>query len=319
VAPGGVPAGGLTTAVAVQSPRMIAGTLEVAGTAMVSGDLMVLTGGTTTFYGDVDTLGNSTTLGGYELRVNSEFMTVGCPAIVTGRPGANATALEVSTNSGNATSNFSNGGSGATIWATNNSSYWPTIYAHNAGSGEDFGAGPYGGNNAVALFGAVGDGERWGVCTDGRIGSLGGLAHFTQVATHGGPRVATSPLSLDVEVHASGIGRMSGGQAYVAFDDAFADLVVPDGRYRVLATPLGRCGGLFVAAKEARGFRVECGDPEAAVEFDWLVVALKRGGLDSSEAHPMPARIPRPNGAARERAVPPQRRPPTGTGEKIGS
>jgi hypothetical protein len=176
---------------------------------------------------------------------------------------------------------FTTGDSNA-IRAENNSGQYPTIWTVNNG----------GGPSSTAFYGQVGHAERWGFCTDGRIGSTGGTAHFTQVETRGGPRAATSPLSLQVEVHASGRARLCEGRAFVEFDADFADLILPGGGYRVLTTPLGACW-LYVASREDHGFGVAAGGGEGDVEFDWLVVAPKRSALDSADAHEMPAEFPR--------------------------
>ncbi|HEY0035586.1 MAG TPA: hypothetical protein VGB66_02800 [Longimicrobium sp.] len=197
--------------------------------------------------------------------------------------GYDGTALYVAAPAAHQTvaSYFTTGDSNA-MKAENNSGQYPTIWTVNNG----------GGPSSTALYGEVGHAERWGFCTDGRIGSTGGTAHFTQVPTREGPRAATSPLSLQVEVHASGRARLHEGRAFVEFDAAFADLIVPGGGYRVLTTPLGACW-LYVASREDHGFGVAAGGGDGDVEFDWLVVAPKRSALDSADPHEMPAEFPR--------------------------
>jgi hypothetical protein len=84
------------------------------------------------------------------------------------------------------------------------------------------------------------------------------------------------------QVIASGSAHLRDGSAEVAFPESFSRALATDAGLRVTVTPTARCAGVWVAAKDARGFRVESSDKSDA-GFDWIAVGLK------SAAEPAPA------------------------------
>ncbi|HEX8832406.1 MAG TPA: hypothetical protein VF705_14625, partial [Longimicrobium sp.] len=148
-------------------------------------------------------------------------------------------------------------------------------------------------NSVSGISANVAAGSDWGFYTNGQMGSANGTATFTHIETRAGHRVVTSPLSLEVEIHHSGTGRLSGGRATVVLDPEVQDMIAAAGGYRVQLTPAGQCLGLCTTRKREEGFDVEeLGGGEASVDFDWSIVARKRGALGADDAHQMPDRMP---------------------------
>jgi hypothetical protein len=103
-----------------------------------------------------------------------------------------------------------------------------------------------------------------------------------------------------------GEGRLSGGEAYVALEPAFAATIDARSKYMVFLTPEGDNRRLYVTAKSGRGFVVrESNDGRSTIGFDYRIVAkpfdtnAARLAATTSLAglqhgRPIPGREPRP-------------------------
>ncbi len=134
-----------------------------------------------------------------------------------------------------------------------------------------------------------------GLWTNGLIASAGSSAAITHLATAAGPRVATSPLSLEPEIHLSGTARLSSGTATVTLDPDAAGVVFhgDEAPFRVLLTPTAACNGLAVTAKHADGFVVEeLAGGRSDATFDWFLVAHRRASPGSAERAVLPDALP---------------------------
>jgi hypothetical protein len=75
-----------------------------------------------------------------------------------------------------------------------------------------------------------------------------------------------------------GTATLADGRAVVAIDALFAETVNLQQNYHVFLTPRGDCRGLYVTALTPTSFEVrELGGGRAAVDFDYRIVAKRRG------------------------------------------
>jgi hypothetical protein len=97
------------------------------------------------------------------------------------------------------------------------------------------------------------------------------------VATARGTEAMFGVRSGEVDLIASGEGRLSDGMARVNFDRLFAEAISGPDELRVTATPVGRWSALYVEHMDESGFdlRSDAGDPD--VEFGWVAVGRARG------------------------------------------
>jgi hypothetical protein len=134
-----------------------------------------------------------------------------------------------------------------------------------------------------------------GVWTTGKVVTGRGSAPLTALPTSAGERVASSPLTLEPELHLSGSGRLTAGRAVIDWNPDLAELLhhTAEAPYRVLLTPTTRCRGLAVVDKRAGGFDVEelC-DGRSNAGFDWLLIAHLRAAPGSPDRATLPARLP---------------------------
>ena len=83
-----------------------------------------------------------------------------------------------------------------------------------------------------------------------------------------------------------GEAQMVNGEARVALDPAFANVIDEGSNYLVFLTPEGDCKGLFLASKSRTGFDVrELQGGHASIGFEYRIVAKPVG--DRSVRLPM--------------------------------
>ena len=134
-----------------------------------------------------------------------------------------------------------------------------------------------------------------GVYTNGYVASKNSSAMLVEVETSAGPRVVTSPLSVEPETQLSGRARLSGGQAVVELEAGIADMLLhtPTHQYRVLVTAAEVCNGLAVTERDVGRFVVqEVGGGTSDAEFDWLLIAHLPAELGAAEPQRLPSALP---------------------------
>jgi hypothetical protein len=114
-----------------------------------------------------------------------------------------------------------------------------------------------------------------GLYVDGTIVSTGSLARG--IETPRGPVPVFGMSSPDVEVVASGTGRLMDGAARIDFDDVFSESITGATHLRVTATPIGGWSALYIGGKDADGFDLRSESGDRNIDFDWVAVGRARG------------------------------------------
>lgn len=114
-----------------------------------------------------------------------------------------------------------------------------------------------------------------GLYVDGTIVSTGSMARAVETSRGTAPVFAVS--AADVEVVASGKGRLSNGKASVAFDDVFTESISGPDDLRVTATPIGGWSALYVERLDHFGFAVRSAGGDRNVEFHWVAIGRSAG------------------------------------------
>ncbi len=182
-----------------------------------------------------------------------------------------------------------------------------------------------------------------GIYVKGRAVITGGIS--ASAVTSQGPRLLHGIQAADDLAEDVGTATLRAGRARVELDPLFAETIRTDA-YRIFLTPYGDSRGLFVAAKDGRGFTVqEAQGGTGSYGFDWRVVAERkeapagsrlmrhegvdvrrvleqlpqRGGAEPERrtAEPaLPAAPPSPSPSRPDPAAPPT--PPAGPGPSPG-
>lgn len=117
----------------------------------------------------------------------------------------------------------------------------------------------------------------WEIRENGDIVTNGQLTQVVQSLQH--TRVSTYAMtSTETLVQLSGTATMHNGMARVTFenvDPEFNDIISPEESYRVLVTPNGVTGQLYVTDRSNAGFMIRDADGGEGVSVDWLVLAYR--------------------------------------------
>jgi hypothetical protein len=74
-----------------------------------------------------------------------------------------------------------------------------------------------------------------------------------------------------------GKGRLSGGEAYINFNESFSEFVSSEIPVEVTVTPVGSYSGLYIARKDKDGFLVKSGAGDPDCELTWIAIGREKG------------------------------------------
>jgi hypothetical protein len=197
----------------------------------------------------------------------------------------------------------------------NNTTSWPTVYAHNYATG-----------GATGLFKVLMAGDENGTCGVGSGGDLNCTGRVKALVTVGEGKRTVETYSVQSPenwMEDFGSGKLVRGVAQIAIDPAFAETVSATADYHVFLTPRGDSKGLYVINATAAGFEVrESGGGTSSLAFDYRIVARRRGfeterlvdvsdkfRSETAVVGPRRARVEEPQQAAKVEARRPARQP----------
>jgi len=113
--------------------------------------------------------------------------------------------------------------------------------------------------------------ENGDIVTNGQLTQVVESLQNTRVSTY-------ATTSTETIVQLSGTSTLHGGMARVNFEDIdqnYNDVISPDDTYRVLVTPNGITGQLYVTDRSNAGFIIRDIGQGEGVSVDWLVLAYR--------------------------------------------
>ncbi len=113
--------------------------------------------------------------------------------------------------------------------------------------------------------------ENGDIVTDGQLTQVVHSLQNTSVSTY----PTTSPETM---VQLSGTSTLHNGMARVSFENVspeYNDIISPESSYRVLVTPNGLTGQLYVTDRSNAGFIIRDANGSEGVSVDWLVLAYR--------------------------------------------
>jgi len=144
-----------------------------------------------------------------------------------------------------------------------------TLYSHcYEGRAGTFGKSTDDDQYAVRVSGAGSTAE--GLYVWGSIYST--VPFATGALTSRGTEAVFGVTAPNVEITDSGAGRLTNGEARVAFDRIFAESITGAADLRITATPVGAWSGLYVERIDGEGFTLRSAAGEKNVEFHWAAV-----------------------------------------------
>lgn len=129
----------------------------------------------------------------------------------------------------------------------------------------------------IVSVGALSGIGTWEIRENGDIVTNGQLTQVVESLQN--TRVSTyATTSTETIVQLSGTSILHHGMARVNFEDIdqnYNDVISPDGTYRVLVTPNGVTGQLYVTDRSNAGFIIRDASQGEGVSVDWLVLAYR--------------------------------------------
>ena len=137
----------------------------------------------------------------------------------------------------------------------------------------------FNGGSLLAIGSMTGANDAWRLESSGDFVTSGRF--IQRVRTSEGVDVETYLAATpEMTVQLSGTTTLDHGRAEILFDDispTFSDIIDSNPSYRVLVTPYGATGALYVMDRTVDGFTIaESGASSDGVSVDWLVVAYRR-------------------------------------------
>jgi hypothetical protein len=231
-------------------------------------------------------LSSSQTIGGWKRITNQLKLDRG---IYVPDPGPDGNAVYVYNNSSSYPTIWAKNNSGNNaVYARTNSSSYAAIYGRSDGGGNGiFGETSASGyvpvfgwqnGGGYAVWGRVPSSSQYGLGTNGLIYAGGSLGFVGRFESDEGAVPAVAVQSVNAELILSGSSRLEGGKARVKIEPRLAGGLSRHVEPVVIVTPTGPCNGLYVEEKSVDGFSVsELGGGQSSAEFDWIMIARKRG------------------------------------------
>jgi len=178
--------------------------------------------------------------------------------------------------------------SGTGVYAVSTSGY--ALYATTSGTTGIYGQAATNGVEGVATTGVYGySSSQTGVYGQGAVYGVYSNGNFAASGTKSA--VVALPDNRVVSLYAMespsnwfedfGTAQLHNGRVQVDLDPTYAQTVNTTASYHVFLTPKGDCRGLYVSLQTPGGFEVrELQGGQASIEFDYRVVALRKGYED---------------------------------------
>jgi hypothetical protein len=125
---------------------------------------------------------------------------------------------------------------------------------------------------AVYVYGA--DPSSEGIFVRGTVASTSLAARV--VETTRGEEAVFGVTAPEVEVIASGTGRLADGFARVDFDRLFTETITGDEDLRVTASPVGAWSALYIEHVDGTGFDLRSDAGDLGVDFHWVAIGRSR-------------------------------------------
>lgn len=134
------------------------------------------------------------------------------------------------------------------------------------------------GGSIISIASLAGIGGNWRIMENGDLVTRGSIVAL--IRSFAGEDVETyAALGREHTVQLSGTAILRKGMVKVEFekiDPAFNDVISSEVPYRVLVTPAGMSGGVYVAERSNEGFTIRDAANTDDIAVDWLVIAYHK-------------------------------------------
>lgn len=137
----------------------------------------------------------------------------------------------------------------------------------------------------VSVGSISGIGNNWRLAENGDFSTRGRMTNI--IRGYNGDDVATVvALGIDDTIQISGTATLQQGSAYITLDPSFTQVIATEVPYRVMVTPSGITGQLYVAERTQQDFIIRDSDNTDGVLVDWFVIAYRKDHIPSAVTQP---------------------------------
>lgn len=134
------------------------------------------------------------------------------------------------------------------------------------------------GGSIISVASLAGIGNNWRLSENGDFVTRGSIVAL--VRSFAGEDIETfATMNREHMIELSGTSTLKQGSAKVTFekiDPAFKNIIATTVPYRVIVTPAGTTGGVYVAERSLDGFTIRDMGNTSGVAVDWLVIAYHK-------------------------------------------
>lgn len=126
-------------------------------------------------------------------------------------------------------------------------------------------------------YGLITKGEEFGMYVQGNTITNEPIVQLTE--TNNTKRTITyTATSTEVDVTTRGVGKLSNGESYITFKEAFKNLVSNNEAINITITPTGETNGVYISKVSKDGFFVkENLNGKSNATFNWTAIGTRKG------------------------------------------
>lgn len=242
-------------------------------------------------YGNIGTRTSSSTTDAYQFGVIGDILLLGVvsqPDATGGVLGTNASGdfgiLGYKSMSGTTYSVYG-GNSNGSIAAGNNGRISGSGTPNNI-IGLGINGGFMGGYVKGSQYGLMTQGNEFGMYVQGNTITNEPIVQLTD-SNNAQRTISYTATSIEVDVTTRGTGKLSNGESFITFKEAFKNLVSENEVVNITITPTGETNGVFISKVTKEGFYVkENLNGRSNASFNWTAIGTRKGyenGVEISE------------------------------------
>lgn len=126
-------------------------------------------------------------------------------------------------------------------------------------------------------YGLISSGDEFGMYVQGNTITSEPIVQLTD--TNNAQRtISYTATSIEVDVTTRGTGKLTNGESFITFKEAFKNLVSSEEGINITITPMGETNGVYISKVTSEGFYVkENRNGSSNVSFNWTAIGTRKG------------------------------------------
>lgn len=126
-------------------------------------------------------------------------------------------------------------------------------------------------------YGLISSGDEFGMYVQGNTITNEPIVQLTD--TNNAQRtISYTATSIEVDVTTRGTGKLTNGESFITFKEAFKNLVSSEEGINITITPMGETNGVYISKVTSEGFYVkENRNGSSNVSFNWTAIGTRKG------------------------------------------